>query len=146
MASLNRISIIGYVGQDPEIKYSQSGTAFCKFSVATTDVFFDKKTETKTKNTDWHNIVTFGKTAENCERYISKGDQVYIEGKLKSGSYEKDGITHYTTDVIAHSVLSLERRQGTSDGNYSGHQPKQRYDQPKQQDFSDIPAEDDIPF
>lgn len=158
MASLNKVTIIGYVGKTPETKTANNGTLFCKLSVATTETITDRATGAKTKKTDWHNVVTFGKVAEICEKYISKGHQVYIEGKLKNGSYEKDGITHYTTDIMASSVLSLERRQtdGNTNINYQGHQPKQsyqqqsyqqQYSQPKQQSFSDIPAaEDDIPF
>ncbi len=111
MAGLNKVMIIGNLGRDPEIRYSQQGTAVVNFSVATSDTWLDKNTGQRQERTEWHRIVVFGKQAENCEKYLSKGRQVYIEGKLQTSSYEKDGQTHYATDIIANTVQFLGNRQ-----------------------------------
>ncbi|WP_299982269.1 single-stranded DNA-binding protein [Desulfobacula sp.] len=116
MAGLNKVMVIGNLGRDPEIRYSQQGTAVVNFSVATSDEWFDKNTNQKQERTEWHRIVVFGKMAETCERYLSKGRQVYVEGKLRTNSYEKDGQTHYATDVIASTVQFLGGRQDNQGG------------------------------
>lgn len=147
MSSLNKVMIIGNLGKDPEISYTPSGLAVARFSVATKDVWNDKTTGEKTEKTEWHRIVAFGKTAENCGRYLAKGRPVFVEGRLQTTSYEKDGITRYVTDIIASSVQFLgSRDSGTKTGfhqnGYSqGHQP-----QPGDSTGSQQPHDDDIPF
>ncbi|MGD9732475.1 MAG: single-stranded DNA-binding protein [Desulfamplus sp.] len=111
MAGLNKVMVIGNLGGDPELRYSPQGTAFTNFSVATSDSWADRNTGEKQERTEWHRIVTFGKTAENCAKYLSKGRQVYVEGKLQTSSYEKDGQTHYTTKIIADVVHFLGTKQ-----------------------------------
>ncbi len=111
MAGINKVIIIGNLGRDPEIRYSQQGTAVVNFSVATSDTWLDKNTGQRQERTEWHRIVVFGKQAENCEKYLSKGRQVYVEGKLSTSSYEKDGQTHYATDIIANTVQFLGNKQ-----------------------------------
>ena len=95
---MNSVQLLGRVGKDPEIRYSQTGTAVCNFSLATSEkVKGDDKTQ-------WHRCVAFLKTAEIIEKYIKKGDQLAIEGKISYGSYEKDGNTVYTTDIIVNRI------------------------------------------
>ena len=106
MASLNRVTLIGNLGRDPETRYSQGGAAITNFSIATTEKWNDKSGQ-KQEETTWHRVVTFGKLAEICDKYLKKGSSVYIEGRIKTGSYEKDGQTHYTTDINASSVQFL---------------------------------------
>lgn len=102
MANLNRVQIIGRVGQDPAL-----GQAL-KFSVATSDKWTDKNGAPQEK-TEWHNIVAFGKLAEIGAKYISKGDLIYIEGKLQTQSYEdKEGIKRYSTNIIASNIQFLQ--------------------------------------
>jgi len=102
MAGLNKASLIGHLGKDPETTYSKSDMAITKFSLATTE------TVKKEKVTTWHNIVTFGKLAEICKDFLKKGKQVYIEGRIQNGSYEnKDGVRVYTSEIIAHTMLML---------------------------------------
>lgn len=96
--------LVGNLGKDPESFSGKSGTTVTKFSVATKDGFGDKE------HTEWHNVVTFGKTAEACEKYLAKGARVLIVGKNRTSSYEKDGVTRYNTDVIADSVQFLSSK------------------------------------
>lgn len=107
MASLNKMQIIGNLGKDPEVNYTPSGMAVARFSVATTDTWTDKATGQKNEKTEWHRIVAFNKLAENCGKYLTKGSPVYVEGKLQTSSYEKDGETRYSTDVIANAIQFL---------------------------------------
>jgi len=135
MASVNKVIVVGNLGRDPEIRYSQQGTAVCNLAIATSDKWTDKQGQQQSK-TEWHRVVVFGKQAENCERYLSKGKQVYVEGKLQTSSYEKEGQTHYATDIIAQAVQFLGAGQG-------GGQQRQ---QPRQQSAAPQIDETDIPF
>jgi single-strand DNA-binding protein len=101
---------IGNVGREPEINYTQSGFAVARFSIATSEMWKDKSTGEKKEKTEWHRIVAFGKLAEICSEYLVKGKQVYIEGRLQTSSYEKDGVTRYNTDIIANEMKMLDRK------------------------------------
>lgn len=106
MGSLNRVTIIGNLGADPELKYTPASAAVCNFSVATTETWKDKGGE-KQEKTEWHRIVVWRDLAENCAKYLSKGRAVCVEGKLQTRTYEKDGIKRYTTEIVAHNVVFL---------------------------------------
>lgn len=118
MASLNKTMLIGNLGRDPETSYTPAGLAVCRFSIATTEVWKDKNTGEKKEAVEWHRIVAFSKLAETCGKYLTKGKQIYIEGHLKTSSYEKDGITRYSTDIIMDSMQFLGSRD-------SGQAPQQ---------------------
>jgi single-strand DNA-binding protein len=155
--SLNKVMLIGNLGRDPELKHSpNSNTSYCNFSIATTD----KKKEANgqwTDQTEWHNIVTFGNNAENCNRYLKKGSMVFVEGKLTTSKWkDQNGVDRSTVKVIADKVTFLSRKEGSSDssGNnsYSAAKASNSYNEP---DFSDLPEptlesvsfdDDDIPF
>lgn len=101
--SVNKVIILGRLGKDPEIKYTPQGKAVANFSVATSESW--NKEGQKVEKTEWHNIVVWGKLAELCNQYLSKGRQVYLEGKLETRSWEdKDGTKRYTTEIIASTV------------------------------------------
>lgn len=102
MSSLNKVMLIGNLGKDPETRYSPAGLAISNFSIATTE-----KVKDQPDKTEWHRVVTFGKIAESCGQYLTKGRTVYVEGRLQTSTYEKDGITRYSTEVIAHAVKFL---------------------------------------
>lgn len=145
MAGLNKTQIIGRLGQDVEVKYSQSGMAVANFSVATSEDWTDKQSGQKQERTEWHKIVCFGKLAENCGKYLSKGRQCYVEGKLQTSSYEKDGQTHYSTKIVADNVIFLgdagsNSNQQQQKQGYSGYQPS-----PQQQKIAQDIG-DEIPF
>jgi len=110
MAGVNRVHIIGNLGKDPDITYLQDGTAVAKFSVATSEEWKDKNSGEKKEKTEWHRIVIFGKLAEICGEYLNKGDQVYVEGRLQTRSWEQDGITRYSTEIKADQMRMLGGR------------------------------------
>ncbi|MFH2059925.1 MAG: single-stranded DNA-binding protein [Pseudomonadota bacterium] len=120
MAGLNKVMLIGRLGKDPEIRYSQQGTAVVNFSIATSEQWTDKNTGARQEKTEWHNIVVFGKQAETCEKYLSKGRQVYIEGKLQTSTYEKEGQTHYSTKVVVDNFQFLGDKQDAQGGSQGG--------------------------
>ena len=121
MAGLNKAMIIGHLGRDPEMRHTQSGTAVANFSVATSERFTDKSGE-KQERTEWHNIVAWGKLAEICERYLVKGKQVYLEGRLQTRKWEdKNGNDRYTTEIVANQMQMLgsggQKEQNAGDQN-----------------------------
>jgi single-strand DNA-binding protein len=110
MAGLNKVMLIGRLGQDPEIRYTTNGTAQAKLRLATTERWTNKEGE-KGERTEWHNIVVWGKQAELCAEYLSKGRQVYIEGRLQTRTYDdKEGKKRYITEVKGDVVQFLDSR------------------------------------
>src|SRR3954454_13506150 len=106
MGSVNKAILIGNLGVAPELKYTPSSRALCNLRIATTDVFKDKSGQRQEK-TEWHRVTVWGDQAENCSKYLSKGRSVYVEGRLQTRSYDKDGQKHYATDVVATQVVFL---------------------------------------
>ncbi len=123
MAGLNKVILIGNLGRDPEIRYSQQGLAVVNFPIATTEAWTDRNTGERQEKTEWHKIVVFGKQAETCEKYLSKGRQVYVEGRLQTRSWEKDGQTHYTTEIVVSNFMFLGGRGDNNQGG-GGYQGK----------------------
>jgi len=107
---MNRVMLIGRLGKDPEFRYTPSGTALAKFTLATNR----RKRNGEDQPPDWHRITVWSKLAEICAQYLTKGKQVMIEGRIEYGSYDKDGVKHYTTDIIAEN-LEMLGRQGESE-------------------------------
>ena len=107
MAGVNKVIIIGNLGRDPELKYTQSGTAVCRLNIATTRSWTNKETQEKKEETEWHRVTVWGKTAEHCNNYLAKGRSVYVEGRLKTTSYDKDGEKRYSTDIVGETVQFL---------------------------------------
>lgn len=107
MPSLNKVIIIGHLGQDAEVRYTPSGTSVCNFSIATSEKWKDKSGEYQ-ERTEWHRIVAFGRLGEICGEYLTKGKLAYIEGRLQTRSWEdKDGQKKYTTEIVAREMLML---------------------------------------
>jgi len=120
MSGVNKAIIIGRLGQDPELKYTPNGNAVCNFSIATSEKFKTKSGSEK-EETQWHRIVAWGKTAEIAAEYLAKGREVYIDGKIKTRSYEdKNGVKKYSTEIEAQTVQFLG---GKNDNNKSGDVP-----------------------
>lgn len=142
MASLNKVMLIGNLGRDPEVRYTASGQAVASFNLATSEKFKNKSGEWEDR-TEWHRITLWARLAEIAGEYLSKGKTVYIEGRLQTREYEKDGIKRYTTEIVGEKMQMLspkgERRSGGDSysgaptGNSGGFEP------PPFQD-------DDIPF
>lgn len=114
MASLNRVIIIGNLGQDPEKRVTGSGQAVCNFSVATSERWNDKSGQ-KQERTEWHRIVVWGDQAERCVQYLAKGRQVCIEGRLQTRQWEDNGNKRSTTEIVAQRVLFLGAPRGSDD-------------------------------
>ncbi|MBI1910748.1 MAG: single-stranded DNA-binding protein [Deltaproteobacteria bacterium] len=113
MAGVNKVILVGNLGADPEIRYTPNGTAVANFRIATSETRANKDGQKETK-TEWHRIVTFGKLAEICGEYLSKGKQVYIEGKIQTRSWDdRDGNKKYTTEILANTMQMLGGRDGS---------------------------------
>jgi len=110
MAGINKVIVLGRLGRDPEVRYTQSGAAVANFSIATSENWTDKASGERKERTEWHNVSVFGKMAENCEKYIHKGSQVYVEGKIQTDTYEKDGETKKSMKIIANTVQFLDSK------------------------------------
>lgn len=151
MGSVNRVFLVGNLGADPEVRYTQSGSAVANFRIATSEVWNDKNGE-RQERTEWHRIVVWGRQAEHCGEYLRKGRSVCVEGRLQTREWEdRDGNKRYTTEVKADNVTFLG---GRSDGDYGGGGGSRRpssggggsspsrgndWDEPPPLDDSDIP-------
>lgn len=113
MPSVNIVHLIGNLGKDPALNYTQGGQAVCKFSIATTKTWFNKQNEKQTKTT-WHNIVLWGKTAESAGKYLKKGSSVYVQGEIDNRSWDdkETGQKKYITEIVGHMVqfLSMQKK------------------------------------
>ena len=165
---VNKVILVGNLGNDPDVKYTQGGMAITTLSLATTSVRKDRDGNQQEK-TEWHRVKLFGKLGEIAGEYLKKGRSVYIEGRLEYGSYEKDGIKHYTTDIVADEMQMLgggeggqrgggegggyQQRSSGGGGSYGSggdrqqRAPAQRRDPApaKPANFDDVPFDDDIP-
>lgn len=122
-SGLNKVMLIGNLGKDPEVRYTPGGQAVANFNIATNEAWTDKQGQ-KQERTEWHRIVVWGKVAELCGEYLSKGRQVYIEGRLQTREWtNKEGAKQYTTEIVANQVLFLaggERGAGQGRGKGGG--------------------------
>ena len=110
---LNRVMLLGNLGADPELRFGQGPeTAVLRLRLATTESYFDRRTNERKERTDWHNVVVFGKRGEALQKILQKGATIFIEGRLQTGSYEKDGQKHYRTDIVATNVILAGRGSG----------------------------------
>ena len=119
MGSVNKVILVGNLGADPELKYTPSNRALCNLRIATTEVYKDKGGQRQEK-TEWHRVTVWGDSAQNCSKYLAKGRSVYVEGRLQTRSYDKDGQKHYATDVVADRVVFLGGGGGASGGEGGG--------------------------
>lgn len=155
---VNKVTLIGNLGADPEVRRLESGVAVAKLRIATNENYRDKNGEWQTQ-TEWHSVVVWRWLAERAEQYLKKGNLVYIEGKLTSRKYQdKDGNEKYITEVVGNALRSMERREGTS-GGYSSNFPsaadapavQQKTTTPTSTPAAPAPAEkggteEDLPF
>ncbi len=141
---VNKVILVGNLGQKPEIRYTQTNTAVATLSIATSESWKDKDSGEQREKTEWHRVVFFGKLAEIAEQYLDKGSQLYIEGKLQTRKWQdKDGNDKYTTEILGNEMNMLGGRQSSSDaGAYDQSQPASQ-SAPSQ--ASQI-SEEDIPF
>jgi single-strand DNA-binding protein len=146
MAGVNKAIIIGNLGKDPEVRYTQDGRAITRFNLATSETWNDKATGEKKEKTEWHRIVAFNKLGEICGEYLSKGKQVYVEGSLRTQEWEdKEGNKRYTTEIVASTVQFLGSKQEGSGAGPRERPPQNPSFSAPGPSYSDMP-DDDIPF
>tara|TARA_B110000495_G_C22919760_1_gene537333 strand:- start:174 stop:641 length:468 start_codon:yes stop_codon:yes gene_type:complete len=150
---INKVILVGNVGQDPETRYMPNGNAVTNISIATSETWKDKNTGEQQERTEWHRVTFYQRLAEIVAEYVKKGSKLYVEGRLQTRSWEQDGVKKYATDIIANEMQMLDSRGGSSD-NYSPSQsqstpsaPPSKNETPTQQAPADMDSfDDDIPF
>ena len=153
---VNKVILVGTCGQDPEVRYMPNGNAVTNLSLATSEQWTDKQTGQKVEKTEWHRVSMFGKVAEIAGEYLRKGSQVYIEGKLQTREWEKDGIKRYTTEIIVDMQGTMQLLGGRpqsdqqAQGDTSSSAPRPQHSDPTRQQPTQqtVPAfeDDDLPF
>ncbi len=144
MAGINKVILVGNLGKDPEVRYLEGGTAVANFPIATSESFKDRTTGERKTVTEWHNVVVWRNLAEIAEKFLKKGSQIYIEGKLRTRQWQdKDGNNRYTTEIVGDNLQMLGRRDdANSSENTSSSSPA-----PSEPNISnDDNFEDDLPF
>ena len=143
---VNKVILVGNLGNDPEMRYSTSGSAICTLSVATSESWKDKNGELQ-ERTEWHRVKAFGKLAEICGEYLKKGRQVFIEGSLRTEKYtDKNGVEKYATDVIANQMQMLGGKDAGGGERASRTENEKPAPAPSQDKNNDPFPDDDIPF
>lgn len=135
---VNKVILIGNCGGDPETRYAANGNAITNLTLATSDSWKDKQTGQQQERTEWHRVVFFGKLAEIAGEYLRKGSQCYIEGRLQTREWEKDGVKRYTTEIVVDIGGTLQLLGGKAEG---GQQSA-----PRQQQVPEPDLDDSIPF
>ncbi len=134
MRGLNKVMLIGNLGKDPEVKYMENNVALAKFSLATTESYKDKSGN-QVQQTEWHNIVLWRGLAEVAEKFLKKGSKIYLEGKIKTRSWEDtNSVKKYTTEILGDNLILLDKKGDGSSGDSEAI------------DMSDIAPDDDLPF
>jgi len=146
MSGVNKVILVGRLGKDPEVRNLENGASVASFTLATSESYKDRTTGEKKEVTEWHNIVLWRTLAEISQKYLHKGDLVYIEGKLRTRSWEKEGVTRYTTEVVADSMTMLSTKGATgSSGGTNSPSVAGASDSVKQGAAVDT-STDDLPF
>lgn len=151
MASVNKVTLIGHLGRDPETRYASSGAAITNVSLATTETWKDKESGERKEATEWHRLSFFGRLAEIAGEYLRKGSMIYVEGRLTTRKWQdKDGQDRYTTEIVVGEMKMLDRRQGDSQS--GGEAPQRAPQRSRTEDgrATGVPegpvGDDDIPF
>lgn len=147
MSGVNKVILVGRLGKDPEVRNLENGATVANFTMATSESYKDKTTGEKKEITEWHNIVVWRGLADIAAKYLHKGDMVYIEGKLRTRSWEKEGVTRYTTEVVGDNMTMLSTRRDGGGGNQE-YRPSAPSQQPASDDFKPGAdnSTDDLPF
>lgn len=144
---VNKVILVGHLGQDPEVKYMTNGNAVANISIATSEQWTDKQTNERREQTEWHRVVFFNRMAEIVGEYLRKGSQVYVEGRLQTRKWtDKDNIDRYSTEIVANNMQMLGSRGAQQSHNNAPHPNAPQGDNraantPPMDDF-----DDDIPF
>ncbi|MDG2150602.1 MAG: single-stranded DNA-binding protein [Polaribacter sp.] len=141
--TINKVILIGNLGDDVKMHYFDDKNSVGRFPIATSESYTNKTTGEKVTTTDWHNIVVRNKLAEICEKYLSKGDKVYVEGKLKNRQWEQDGVKRYSTEVQVHEMTFLSTKKNAENSNNSAANIQNSSTKPKSVATEE---NDDLPF
>lgn len=145
MSGVNKVILVGRLGKDPEVRNLENGATVANFTMATSETYRDKTTGDKKEITEWHNIVLWRGLADIAAKYLHKGDMVYIEGKLRTRSWEKEGVTRYTTEVVGDNMTMLSTKpSGSAQTEYAPSAPATRSSSEDSR-MSDSTS-DDLPF
>ena len=144
MSGVNKVILVGRLGKDPEVRNLENGATVANFTMATTETYKDRTTGERKEITEWHNVVLWRGLADIAAKYLHKGDQVYIEGKLRTRSWEKEGVTRYTTEIVGDNMTLLGSRQGG--GNAGGQTPVYNNQSGGDDVKTNDNATDDLPF
>lgn len=145
MSGVNKVILVGRLGKDPEVRHLENGATVANFSMATSETYKDKTTGERKEITEWHNIVLWRGLADVASKYLHKGDMVYIEGKLRTRSWEKDNVTRYTTEVVGDNMTMLSQK--SSGGSSSDYSPSSATGAPGgNTDYKPSDSSDDLPF
>ncbi len=150
--TLNKVMLIGHLGDEVKMHYFEGGNCIGRFPIATNETYTNKQTGERISNTDWHNIVVRNKAAEICEKYLSKGDKIYVEGRLKNRQWQgEDGNTRYSTEVQVQDFTFLStKKESMANAQTSQPQPQEMSDTMNQVNAADKVSEpdqeDDLPF
>lgn len=139
---INKVILVGHVGKDPEVKHLENGTSYARFTLATSESYKGKDGN-KVTNTEWHNIVVWRGLADVAEKYVKKGNKLYIEGKISSRTYEQDGATKYFYEIVGNNFQMLDSKPTATDGSTPSvalESPTPTSEKP-----ADLPT-DDLPF
>ncbi|CAG5084105.1 single-stranded DNA-binding protein [Parvicella tangerina] len=143
--SVNKVILVGNLGKDPEVRHLESGAAVANFPIATSESYKDRNSGELITNTDWHNIVLWRGLAEIAEKYLKKGDKVYIEGKIRNRSYQdQEGITKYITEIVGDNLVMMGKPETGAAGNHEGNSASGA--NPKVNEFTGESDDDDLPF
>jgi single-strand DNA-binding protein len=150
MAGVNKVIILGNLGNDPEVRYMPNGEPVANISIATSETWNDKNTGEKREKTEWHRVTAYRKTAEIIGQYTRKGSKLYVEGKLQTRKWtDQNGVERYTTEIIADSVQLLDSRrdgQNENHGRIGGGQQQSPPRQNSNPQYEQQNFDDDIPF
>ena len=138
---VNKVILVGTCGQDPEVRYMPNGNAVTNLSLATSEQWTDKQTGQKVEKTEWHRVAMFGKVAEIAGEYLRKGSQVYIEGKLQTREWEKDGIKRYTTEIVVDMQGTMQLLGGRNNNEGGDAAPRQQRPPPQREPQQQAPRE-----
>lgn len=146
--TLNKVTLIGHLGDDVKIHYFEGGNCIARFSIATNEVYINKSTNEKITSTEWHNLVFRNKAAELCEKYLSKGDKIYVEGKIRTRHWQtEEGVTKHTTEIQVTEFIFLQTRKDldakTKNLKHSVDDKLTNFEVPKISDYDNL---DELPF
>lgn len=131
---INKVILLGNVGQDPEVRTLETGVKVARLRLATTERIFNRQANETTEHTEWHTITLWRGLAEVVDKYVRKGSQIYVEGRIRGREWEKDGVKHYAIDIVADDMKLLGRRQDNPmQGGYQQSAPQTAYQQPTYQ-------------